>query len=177
MKKPRIMKKRWPLQGGTQPYQGGSMLPMSCQQVTSYTSQHTGPFYPNTMPSTFYPKTVPAKLKPVKKAKEPKVEVYPPFIVERSWQDKKWIRLDDLASREYRRVWRNAKFISEDLFLTRHNHRHGTCMYHICGHFGKWIFYCRVPRGLDACLECDKPIDEAVLMLNKLQKLKYRGKG
>jgi len=99
---------------------------------------------------------------------------YPEFILEKGWQDKKWIRLDDLASREDRRVWRNAKFVSEDLFLTRHNNKHGMCMYHICGTFGKWVFYCLVPKGIESCMECEKPIDEAIQMVRKLQKLKQR---
>ena len=137
--------------------------------------------YPSTLKNGIHnPVYTPPKamLKPHKsmrrnRRRTPKKEqAYPLVIVEKGWQDKKWIRLDDLTSRGDRRVWRNAKFLSEELFLTRYNHRHGSCLYHICNHFGKWVFYCRVPKGFTECGECEKPIDEAVLMIQNLQKLK-----
>ena len=97
---------------------------------------------------------------------------YSQYILDKGLHLKKWIRLDDMGGRGDHKVWRNAKFMSDTCFLTRYNHKRGPTMYHICTELPRWILYCRVLRGLSKCPECDSPIDEGILMLQNLQKLK-----
>jgi len=96
---------------------------------------------------------------------------YSNYMIENNLHTKKWIRVDMLYQNS-KKIWRHAKFLTPELFLTRYKHARGSCMYHICGHFAKWIFYCKVPRNSKICIECNKPIDESILMIQNLQKLK-----
>jgi hypothetical protein len=98
---------------------------------------------------------------------------YAGYIKENGLQEKHWVRLEHVyGSSRDRKVWRNARFLSEDVFLTRYNHKRGATLYHVCINTKRWIFYCKVPRGGTHCTECEKPIDESILMLMNLQKLR-----
>lgn len=166
MAKKRTMWKKRVLPMGNQNTNGTVKPPVHVTYLTpmggavTYTAPGANPTY------------TPPKRKRRNRSGPKKEAPFPQFIVENGWHLKKWIRLDDITSRGDRRVWRSAKFVTDDLFMTRPKHKHGPCLYHICNTFGKWIFYCRVPRGFEHCGECDKPIDTGILMIQNLQKFK-----
>ena len=108
-----------------------------------------------------------------KKVKHRKDERYSKYVLEQGLHLKRWLRLDDLDGDQAYKVWRMAKFLTPTIFMTRQNHKRGATLYHICAHFPKLVIYCKFPKNLDTCQECDTPIDEGVrFLIRDLQQLK-----
>lgn len=122
------------------------------------------------------------KAVPRRKPEKKKLHKFTPGMIEKMSAEvrkndrykKKWIRLDH-GTENKQRVWKNALFLTPNIFAARVKQKRGAILYHICAELDRHVLYCKLPRpGVKediTCPECLEVISGGVQMIVTLQKL------